>query len=51
VHAGKPVNEENFSREEIEGIPFYIRQDMVNKGFQIKWVGFWIFGNYTVTEL
>jgi hypothetical protein len=50
VHAGIPVNEEDFVREEIEGVTFYIRKDLANKGFEINWIGFWIFGNFTVTE-
>jgi len=51
VHAGEPVNKENFMQEEIEGIPFFIRSDLTGKGFQINWIGFWIFGSFSVTEL
>lgn len=51
VHAGVPVKEENFVREDIEGIPFFIRKDMIEKGYEINWVGLWIFGSFNVIEL
>jgi len=50
VHAGVPLNEEDFVKDEIEGIPFFIRKDLVDKSFSINWVGFWVFGNFTVIE-
>ncbi len=51
VHAGVPLNEDDFIKDEIEGVPFFIRKDLVDKSFNINWVGFWIFGNFTVVEM
>jgi len=51
VQAGKPELEENFHRIEVEGITFYIRNEMMNKAYFIDRVGFWIFSGLTVKEL
>jgi len=51
VQAGIPVEADNYDKKEVEGIPFYIRKDLVNKQFEINWAGFWIFGQFVVKEL
>lgn len=51
VRAGKPAEENDFEKTEIESIPFYIRKDMVDKKYSISWVGFWVFGQYVVEQL
>jgi len=51
VKAGKPEEEENYQKKEIEGIPFYIRNEMFGEAFSINWVGFWIIGSFVVKEL
>jgi len=51
VHAGVPLNEEDFVKDEIEGIPFFIRKDLVDKSYEINWIGFWVFGNFNVIEM
>jgi len=51
VKAGKPEEEENYQKTEVEGIPFYVRNEMYGKTFSINWVGFWIFGGFVVKEL
>ncbi len=51
VKAGTPVAEKDYKKMKIEGIPFYIREDMVDQKFEIQWVGFWIFGQFVVKEL
>jgi hypothetical protein len=51
VQAGIPVTEIDYEKTEIEGIPFFVRKDMVDKKFEIQWVGFWVFGQFVVREL
>ena len=51
VKAGMPVEVDDYEKKEVEGIPFYIRKDLVNKQFEINWAGFWIFGQFVVKEL
>ncbi len=48
VQAGIPVKEEEFEKKKIEGIPFFVRKDMLERNFTINWVGFWIFGQFQV---
>jgi len=51
VQAGIPVAQDDYEKTEIEGVPFFIRKDMVDKSFEINWVGFWVFGQFTVNEI
>ncbi len=43
--------EEEYHKEEIDGITFYIRNQMIDKAYSINWSGFWIFGGFVVREL
>jgi len=50
VQAGIPKEIDDYNKAEVEGIPFYIRKDLADQVFEIKWVGFWIIGQFVVTE-
>jgi len=51
VTAGKPEMEENFQEIEVEGIPFYVRNEMAGNAYQVDWVGIWKIGTFVVKEL
>jgi len=51
VQAGKPELEDNYQRKEVDGITFYVRNEMMDKAFVIDWVGIWILGGLTVKEI
>lgn len=51
VQAGKPELEEKYHQKEVDGITFYIRNEMMDKAYSINWSGFWIFGALVVKEL
>jgi len=51
VQAGKPELEENFQQKDVDGITFYIRNEMVDKAYTIDWVGVWILGGFVVKEV
>ena len=50
VQAGIPVAQDDYEKTEIEGIPFFVRKDMVDKHYEISYVGFWVFGQFVVSE-
>ena len=33
---------------EVEGIPFYIRKDLLKNNYEIDWLGLWILGRFLV---
>lgn len=43
--------EENFHKEEVNGVTFYVRNEMTDKAFLIDWFGVWIFGAPVVKEI
>ncbi len=51
VKAGTPEDESSYEQTEIEGVPFYIHNNFAQKQVEIDWSGFWIFGQYTVSEV
>ena len=51
VQAGIPVAQDDYERAEIEGVPFFIRKDMVGKSYEIDYAGFWVFGQFVVNEV
>lgn len=51
VKAGTPTEENDYEKTEVEGIPFYIRNDMADKKYSVNWIGFWIFGQFVVEQL
>ncbi len=51
VKAGKPALKKDYEETEIEGILFYIRKDLADLVFEINWVGFLFFGQFTVNEV
>ena len=50
VQAGIPVAQDDYEKTEIEGIPLFIRKEMVERHYEISYVGFWIFGQFVVNE-
>ncbi len=51
VQAGKPELEENFHKKEVDGITFYIRNEMMDKAYKIDWTGVWILGGFVAKEI
>lgn len=51
VKAGTPAEENGYTKKEVEGITIYVPGDLEHKHFEIGYVGFWIFGQYTVKIL
>jgi hypothetical protein len=51
VKAGKPLEENDYRKTEIEGISFYIRNDMADQAFEIQWYGVWVFGQFVVKDI
>lgn len=51
VQAGEPALEEEYHKKEVDGITFYIRNQMMDKAYSINWTGIWIFGAFVVREL
>ena len=51
VKAGAPDEENDYEKKEVEGITIYVPKDMEHEHFEISWVGFWIFGQFTVKSV
>jgi len=51
VQAGTPENESDYEKTTVEGIPFFIRKNLLGKNFEISWVGVWIIGQFVVKEV
>jgi len=51
VKAGTPETLDDYEKRDVEGITFYVRNDMVNKNYEIKWAGLWILGELVANEI
>ena len=51
VRAGKAEGNDDYSKTEIEGIDFYVRKDMLDKKYEINWVGLWRIGQFVIKEV
>ncbi len=50
VRAGIPTAQDDYEKTEVEGIPFFVRKDMINNSYVVDWSGFWILGQFTVKK-
>ena len=50
VIAGKPESQKGYTKEQVQGLEFFIMDDLKGKVLEIDWKGIWLLGQFTVSE-
>jgi hypothetical protein len=49
VKAGKPADKDGYTAVEVDGMNFYVKDELAGREITIGWTGWWVFGGPVVS--